>query len=70
METIESPVGASVDIVAMWNTHFPTRQGLGAAGCSRRIRSSVNEFTNAERTKANVAVEVGYREARSHGEDR
>ena len=45
----------------MWNKFFPARQGhwggwvLETYPIIRQI-----EFTNAERTKANVSVEVGY----------
>lgn len=61
METPNQPVGASVDIVAMWTKYFPARQGHWG-GWVLETYPIIHqiEFTNAERTKANVNVEVGY----------
>jgi tetratricopeptide (TPR) repeat protein len=61
METPNQPAGASVDILTFWNRFFPARPGHWA-GWELETYPSITqiEFLNAECTKANAAVTIGY----------
>jgi TolA-binding protein len=61
METPNQPVGASMDILSFWNRFFPARPGHWG-GWELETYPSVTqiEFVNAERTKANASVTIGY----------
>ncbi len=61
METPNQPVGASMDILSLWNQFFAARPGHwgGWVFETYPIAGQI-EFTNAERTKAIVPVTIGY----------
>jgi tetratricopeptide (TPR) repeat protein len=61
METPNQPVGASMDILALWNKFFPARPGhWGGWELETYPKITQIEFTDAGRTKAEAAVTIGY----------
>jgi TolA-binding protein len=61
METPNQPVGSSMDILRFWNRFFPARPGhWGGWELETYPAVSQIEFVNAERTKANAHVTIGY----------
>ena len=61
METPNQPVGASMDILALWNKFFPARPGhWGGWDLETYPVVTQIEFTDADRTKADAAVTIGY----------
>jgi hypothetical protein len=61
METPNQPVGASMDILAIWNKFFPSRPGHWGGWELETYPVITNiVFNDAARTKAEAAVTVGY----------
>jgi hypothetical protein len=61
METPNQPVGASIDVLTFWNRFFPARPGhWGGWEIETYPNITQIEFIDAERTKANVNVTIGY----------
>jgi tetratricopeptide (TPR) repeat protein len=61
METPNQPVGASMNILTLWNKFFAARPGhWGGWDLQTYPVITQIEFTNAERTKAAARVTVGY----------
>jgi tetratricopeptide (TPR) repeat protein len=61
MQTPNQPVGSSMDILSLFGRFFPTRPGHWG-GWELETYPAVTqiEFVNAERTKANAQVTIGY----------
>lgn len=61
METPNQPVGSSMDILALFGRFFPTRPGhWGGWELETYPQVTQIEFVNADRTKANASVTIGY----------
>lgn len=61
MDTPNQPVGASMDILSLWSRFLPVRPGHWG-GWELETYPSVTrvEFVNAERTRGNASVTIGY----------
>jgi len=61
METPNQPVGSSMDILRLFGRFFPTRPGhWGGWELETYPQVTQIEFVNADRTKANAHVTIGY----------
>jgi len=61
MQTPNQPVGASLDILALWNKFFAARPGhWGGWELETYPVITRLEFTDAARTRAEAAVTIGY----------
>jgi tetratricopeptide (TPR) repeat protein len=61
METPNQPVGSSMDILSLFGRFFPARSGhWGGWEVETYPAVTQIEFVNAERTKANASVVIGY----------
>jgi hypothetical protein len=61
MQTPNQPVGSSMDILALFGHFFPARPGhWGGWELETYPQVTQIEFVNAERTKANAHVTIGY----------